>query len=104
MTKQYSQRDPNRCPPHPGGLIREFAIPDAGKSKAQIAKDLGISRQHLYDISDEKRPITPAVALRLAKYFGGSATIYVAMQAKHDLWKAEREVDLSEVPELGAVG
>lgn len=80
--------------------MREFALPDTGKSQAEIAKDLGISRQHLSNIINEKVPISPEVALRLAKYFGGSAQIYIGMQSKYDLWKAEKETDLSNVPVL----
>lgn len=62
---------------------------------------LGISRQHLYDILNEKKPVTAQTAVRLAKLFGGSAGIWVRLQAAHDTWHAERDVDVSGIPTIG---
>ncbi len=61
---------------------------------------LGISRQHLYDILRERKPISPAVAVRLGKLFGDGAGVWVRMQAAHDTWKAERKEDVSKIPTL----
>ena len=44
------RRDPNGCPTHPGELLREDVIPAPGKSKAELARMLGISRKHLHDV------------------------------------------------------
>ena len=63
-------RSPDRCPAHPGELLREVIIPATGRSKSEIASLLGISRQHLYDILRERKPVTPKVAVRLGKLFG----------------------------------
>ena len=49
MAEYAAKRDPNRCPTHPGELLREV-IDATGRSKTEIAALLGISRQHLYDI------------------------------------------------------
>ncbi len=49
MVDYAAARNPSRCPTHPGALLNEV-IPATGKSKAEIATLLGISRQHLYDI------------------------------------------------------
>ena len=43
-------RNKNRCPSHPGALLKEDIVPATGLPKAQIARLLGISRQHLYDL------------------------------------------------------
>ncbi len=61
------KRDPNRCPSHPSVLLRDVVIPGTGKSKAEIAGLLGISRQHLHDILAEKKAISPRVAVRLGE-------------------------------------
>lgn len=95
-----TSRASKRCPTHPGALLREDILPSVGRPKAEIARLLGISRQHLYDILDEKKPVTPAVAVRLGKLFGNGAGLWVRMQAAHDLWHAEREVDVSGIPAL----
>ena len=50
MADYVAKRDPNRCPTHPGELLREDVIPATGKTRSEIAALLGISRQHLYDI------------------------------------------------------
>jgi antitoxin HigA-1 len=102
MAEYSAIRDPNRCPTHPGELLREEVIPATKKSKAEIARLLGISRQHLYDILDEKKPVSPTVAVRLGKLFGDGAGVWIRMQGAYDAWHAEREVDVSGIPTLTA--
>ena len=62
-----AKRGKNRCPTHPGALLRDDIIPATGRTKAEIAGLLGISRQHLYDILQERKPVSPAIAVRLGK-------------------------------------
>jgi addiction module HigA family antidote len=64
----HIKRNSNRCPTHPGALLREDVIPATGRTKAEIAQLLGISRQHLYDILRDRKPVSPAVAVRLGKF------------------------------------
>lgn len=97
-------RNPDRCPTHPGELLREDVIPATGKPKAEIARMLGISRQHLYDILTERKPVSPEVAVRLAKLFGNAPLVWIRMQGAYDAWHAAREVDVSAVPTLVAAG
>jgi addiction module HigA family antidote len=95
-------RNPNRCPTHPGELLREDVLPEVKKSKAEISRLLGISRQHLYDILAERKPVSPEVAVRLGKLFGNGASIWIRMQGAYDEWQASRSVDVSEIPTLVA--
>lgn len=95
-------RNPDRCPTHPGELLREDVIPATGKSKAGIARMLGISRQHLHDILAERKPVSPEVAVRLGKLFGNDPLLWIRMQGAYDAWHACREVDVSAVPTLTA--
>lgn len=99
MKEYNAQRNPDRCPSHPGALLTEI-IPATGRSKTEIARLLGISRQHLYDIMGERKPVTPAVAVRLGKLFGDGAGVWLRMQAAYDTWHAEREIDTSKIPTL----
>ena len=64
-----AKRNRNRCPTHPGALLRDEIIPATGRTKAEIAGLLGISRQHLYDILKERKPVSPAIAVRFGKLF-----------------------------------
>lgn len=100
MPSYPAVRNLDRCPTHPGELLKEDVLPAVGKPKAEIAGLLGISRQHLYDILNQKKPVTPAVAARLGKLFGNGAAIWLRMQASHDAWHAERDIDVSAVPTL----
>jgi len=93
-------RNPNRCPTHPGELLREDVLPEVKKSKAEISRLLGISRQHLHDILAERKPVSPEVAVRLGKLFGNGAGLWIRMQGAYDEWQASRAVDVSEIPTL----
>jgi len=95
-----AKRNPNRCPTHPGALLRDDLIPATAKTKSEIARLIGISRQHLYDILNERKPVSPEVAVRLGKLFGDGAGIWTRMQAAYDTWHAERRVDVSGIPTL----
>jgi addiction module HigA family antidote len=95
-----AKRLSGRCPIHPGALLREDVIPATGRSKAEIAQLLGISRQHLYDILRERKPVSPAMAVRLGKLFGDGGGVWVRMQAAYDTWNAERKEDVSKIPTL----
>jgi addiction module HigA family antidote len=97
-----AKRSKNRCPTHPGALLRDEIIPATGRTKSDIAELLGISRQHLYDILQERKPVSPAVAVRLGKLFGDGASIWTRMQAAYDTWQAERTEDVRHIPTIKA--
>jgi addiction module HigA family antidote len=87
---------------HPGEMLREDVLPALGKSKAEIARLLGISRQTLYDILDEKQPVSPAMALRIGKLLGNGPELWINLQRAYDLAVAERELaaEIKKIPTL----
>lgn len=89
---------------HPGEMLREDVLPSLGKPKTEIARLLGVSRQTLYDILDEKQPVTPGMALRLGKLFGNGPELWINLQRAHDLAVAERELagEIRKIPTLSA--
>jgi addiction module HigA family antidote len=89
---------------HPGEILREDVLPALGRSKAEIARLLGVSRQTLYDILDEKQPITAPMAVRVGKLCGNGPDLWLALQRDFDLDKAERELAdvVSRIPTLQA--
>lgn len=101
MTLYQAERSPDRCPSHPGAVLDDI-LPSLGKSKAEIASLLGISRQQLYDILRERKPVSPNVAARIGKLVGNGPGIWLRMQAAYDAWHVEREVDVSGIPTLDA--
>jgi len=76
-------------PPHPGlsikGELDELGIP-----VALAAKSIGVTRQQLYRIMRGESSVTPEMAVRLETSLGGTARLWLAMQASHDLWKLKK--------------
>jgi antitoxin HigA-1 len=99
MAESKARRNPDRCPSHPGAVLDDI-MPALGKPKAEIARLLGISRQHLHEILEEKKPVSPNVAARIGKLIGNGPAIWLRLQAAYDAWHAEREVDVSKIPTL----
>ena len=91
-------------PMHPGEWLREEILPAVGKPKTEIARLLRISRQQLYDILEERKPVSPATALRFGKLFGNGAEFWIDLQRSFDLAAAEKAIgkDLAKVPTLDA--
>jgi addiction module HigA family antidote len=78
----------NLRPIHPGEMLREDILPGANLSVSAAAKRLGVSRQMLNDIVCEKRPLSAAMCLRIAKLFGSTPDFWMRLQATYDLKKA----------------
>ena len=57
---------------------------------ADAAAGLGVTRQQLYKVINGKSGVTPEMALRLEKAFGGSADIWLRMQVNYDLARVRR--------------
>jgi addiction module HigA family antidote len=89
MTKKLPKR--GLPPMHPGELLREEILPALDRTKTEIAKLLGVSRQTLYDLLEEKQPVTPVMALRLGKLCGNGPDLWLNLQKRYDLQRAERE-------------
>jgi antitoxin HigA-1 len=72
--------------------------------RSSFAPTLGVSRQTLYDILDEKQPVTVNMALRLGKLCGDGPRIWLAMQQAYDMQIAEREMaaEIEKIPTLRA--
>ena len=72
------------------------------QGESGTASDYGISRQHLYDILNERKPVSPTVAVRLGKLFGDGAGVWARMQSAYDTWNAERELarEIRRIPTI----
>jgi antitoxin HigA-1 len=102
MAEYRAKRHPSIKPLHPGELLREEVIPALGKSKSEIARLLGISRQALYDILNEKGPVSAEMAVKVGKLCGNGPALWLNLQRAYDLWHAQRDVDVSRIPTLQA--
>ena len=78
-------------PIHPGEMLRD-EIEERGLSMNQLARELRVPMNRVSAIVNGKRAITADTALRLARFFGTSAQMWMNLQADYDLEVASREV------------
>src|ERR1700730_1993728 len=89
---------------HPGELLREDVLPALGRTRAEIARLLGVSRQTLHAILTERSPVTPEMALRLGKLCGNGPELWLALQTRHDLERLReaKRLEIDAIPTLVA--
>jgi addiction module HigA family antidote len=90
---------PMKNPAHPGTLVRDN-IDELGLSIAEAAAGLGVTRQQLYKVINGDSVVTPEMAFRLEKAFGGSADAWLRMQANFDLAQVRARQGRIEVKRL----
>jgi addiction module HigA family antidote len=82
-----------RLPPvHPGEVLREDFMKPLGLSQYRVAKDIGVSPIRISQIVHGKRAITADTAMRLARYLGTSAEVWLRLQARYDLEVAQEQL------------
>jgi addiction module HigA family antidote len=87
-------------PPHPGLSVRHDCLEPLGLTVTEAAKKLGVSRKQLSDIVNCHSGISPEMAIRLDKAFGGGAETWFRLQAAFDLAEALRHADRIKVERL----
>ena len=78
-------------PAHPGEFVREN-LAELHLTVAEAARRLGVTRQQLHNVVKGKSGVTPEMAVRLEKAFGGSADLWLQMQMNFDLLRARKRV------------
>jgi addiction module HigA family antidote len=78
-------------PPHVGGLIRRQVIEPLGLTVSKAAKALGVGRQALSSLLNEKATLTSDMALRVEKAFGPKMEHLMRMQLAYDLAQARNQ-------------
>lgn len=85
-------------PPHPGEIVREECLLPLGLTVTEGAKALGVTRQALNNLVNERAGISPEMAIRLEKAFGSSADMWLRLQTAFELAQArkrEGEIDVA---------
>ena len=88
---------PMKNPPHPGRIVRQECLEPLGLTVTDAAKALGVSRNALSELVNERRGISPEMAIRLDKAFGGGADAWHRMQAAYEMAQAMRHADQIKV-------
>jgi addiction module HigA family antidote len=84
---------PMKNPPHPGEVIRRDCLEPLGLTVTEAAEGLGVSRKHLSSLLNGRSGISPEMAIRLSKAFGGSPESWLTQQMHYDLRRAEEDTD-----------
>ena len=80
------------APVHPGEVLLEDFMRPLGLSQYRLAKDIGVPTLRISQIVRGRRSITADTALRLARYFGTSAAVWLRLQARYDLEMTEAKM------------
>ncbi|MDT8375376.1 MAG: HigA family addiction module antitoxin [Mariprofundaceae bacterium] len=92
-------------PTHPGTILREDVLKPLGLNVTTAAKALGISRNKLSRILDERCAVTAEMALRLELALGEpDAVHWLKLQSAYGLWQARSRVNLDGVEKLTFAG
>ena len=89
-------------PPHPGGIVRRQCLEPLGLSVTGAAKHLGVARQSLSELVNERSGVSVDMAIRLSKAFGSPPEIWLGMQTAHDLWQARDRIGHIKVKRIEA--
>jgi addiction module HigA family antidote len=93
MVNEVKMEQEERLPPvHPGEVLLEDFMKPLGLSQYRLAQDLNVPAIRISQIVHGKRAVTADTALRLARYFGTSANVWMRLQARYDLEVAEAEL------------
>jgi antitoxin HigA-1 len=84
-------------PPHPGRSIRDACLEPLGLTVTESARALGVTRATLSNLINGRAGISPEMAIRLAKAFGGSPETWLRLQMQYDLAQALKNEAALEV-------
>ena len=89
-------------PPHPGGIVRRQCLEPLGLSVTRAAEGLGVTRQALSELVNERAGISVEMAIRLSKAFGSTPETWLGMQMAWELWQARDRAGQLEVERFAA--
>ena len=89
-------------PPHPGKFIRRTCLDPLELTVTKAAEGLGVSRNTLSMLLNGRLGISPEMAIRLSKGFGGSPETWLLQQMQYDLWHALQREEKIKVQKFGA--
>lgn len=88
---------PMKNPPHPGRIVRQECLEPLALSVTAAAKALGVSRIALSELVNERRGISPEMAIRLSKAFGSSPEMWAGLQLDYELAQVRKHADRIKV-------
>ena len=90
-------------PQHPGGIVKRQCLDPLGLTVTRAAEGLGVTRQALSELINERTGISIEMAIRLSKAFGSTPETWLGMQTAYDLWQARGRARKIKVEEFASV-
>ena len=90
-------------PPHPGGIVKRQCLEPLDLSITRAARGLGVTRQALSELVNERAGVSVDMAIRLSKAFGSTPETWLGMQMAYDLWRARERARQIKVESFAAV-
>ena len=78
----------NRKPVTTGEILVEEFMKPIGLTQGALAEAMGVQRKHVNELCNDRRNVTAATALILARVFGNSPDFWLNVQRRTDLWEA----------------
>jgi addiction module HigA family antidote len=90
-------------PIHPGEILREDVLPVLGITVSEAARQLRVTRQTLHRVLSGRSGISPEMAVRLGKFSGYSAALWLHLQYAYELWHAHQRLkdEIEKIPAHG---
>lgn len=95
---------PMHNPPHPGEMVKYECLESLGLTVTRAADGLGVTRQALSNLVNEKSDMSVDMALRLSQAFGSTLETWLRLQMAYDLWQAREQAEQIKVERFVASG
>lgn len=89
-------------PPHPGEIIRHECLEPLGLTVTRAAQGLGVTRQALSDLVNEKAGVSVEMSIRLSLAFGSTPESWLGMQTAYDLWQVRERAEHIQVEKFNS--
>ena len=93
---------PMHNPPHPGEVVKHECLEPLGLTVTRAAEGLGVARQTLSALINERSRVSPEMAVRLTMAFGSTPETWLGLQNAYDLWQVRHHVEAEEVEDFAA--
>lgn len=89
-----------RKPTHPGEFVREDILKELGLSQGQLAQALKVSRKTINELVNQKRRLSPDIALRIGKFTNTNPQTWMNLQTAWDLWVASNSKEAKSIENI----
>ncbi len=79
-------------PPHPGEIVKWECLEPLGLTVTRAAEGLGVTRQALSELVNERAGVSVEMSIRLSKAFGSTPETWLGLQTAYDLWQVRDRV------------